>query len=693
MIFINGVFGDKERAREDAKTLSHALGGSFGGQQVEVRVGYNPSHLAGLADVAQAIAQMMGGSISNFDRDTILRQVAPEVTIRKLLLVGHSQGALYANSLYDYLVVNGQPETSTGLYAVGTPGSYVAGSGKYITSATDGVISAVRAAASLAADSGLAVGPPLPSNTIIPLTKEESTNKIRGHRFSEVYLAKEPERIRTEIYSALEKLIPEWASDSEPCFFPPEKKTTDKVQEILFSVVDPTFSAGAQGVKVAARVGASVVGTAKMAYEKTASALGWTIGLFVPEARTENLPGSFTIVKSLYGSSLTEEDVEEILGNQGGAVALAVQEKKEGATIEEKQEEGIVAGAETEVPPVVPISQLQPVPVSPGFGGGATPATASVPVEQVPEVEEVPAQEIQEEAEELPEETEEILSPPVISGVVIAQQADASISCAWRSCFTFNGEEGPDAFYDLGWGEDISADRLTSVTIAKDESDPEVGNPWLVQVYCFSDMENGILCDGWGPQNFVIDAFATSTENNKYWTAYFSDAPSFRGGEFYRLVVNDDGWPTGGYGSSDNKFYFVARGQLAPDTTPPSVVSFSPANESVGLPLDTYITVTFSEPVLPSSVEPLAITMFNYSTGNFESVILSLDSSGTVVTITPQNLLAPNSIYGPVVTSHIADLAGNRPPVNLVDGGEQAHFFTVTEELVEETEEEITNEE
>src|SRR3989338_11051144 len=115
------------------------------------------------------------------------------------------------------------------------------------------------------------------------------------------------------------------------------------------------------------------------------SFLGSVADAVTPAPRTTNLPGSHNVVSAIYGSSVTEEDLNDLLGDsQGGAVALAVQE--EPVPIPETKsdtQDGTVLGAETETPaapapapdPAAQALYIPPLyPVggggSAGFGGG-----------------------------------------------------------------------------------------------------------------------------------------------------------------------------------------------------------------------------------------------------------------------------------------------------------------------------------
>lgn len=95
---------------------------------------------------------------------------------KRVLVVGHSQGGLYANAAYRLLHQN--PAIKPGSFAVagvGTAADFVAGNGAYVTSDADMVINALRA---LVAPSTLA------ANLSVPL----HINDLSGHSFIHTYL-------------------------------------------------------------------------------------------------------------------------------------------------------------------------------------------------------------------------------------------------------------------------------------------------------------------------------------------------------------------------------------------------------------------------------------------------------------------------------------------------------------------------
>ncbi|MCU0607840.1 MAG: Ig-like domain-containing protein, partial [Candidatus Edwardsbacteria bacterium] len=90
-----------------------------------------------------------------------------------------------------------------------------------------------------------------------------------------------------------------------------------------------------------------------------------------------------------------------------------------------------------------------------------------------------------------------------------------------------------------------------------------------------------------------------------------------------------------------------------PDTTPPTIVSVSPAYGATGVALDEPITVAFSEPMNTGSVD-------GYPSGN--SFTLGWNAGGDTLTLTPQYSYQYNTVYWIIVTAG-TDLAGNPLPV------------------------------
>lgn len=117
---------------------------------------------------------------------------------RRVLLVAHSQGNLYANASHRLLYTN--PEITPGSFAtigVATPANYVAGGGTYLTSDADVVINALRS---------IITDQVLPANVSIPL----DTGELSGHNFIKTYMHPEKparEKIQQMTTVALNRLM------------------------------------------------------------------------------------------------------------------------------------------------------------------------------------------------------------------------------------------------------------------------------------------------------------------------------------------------------------------------------------------------------------------------------------------------------------------------------------------------------
>jgi large repetitive protein len=98
---------------------------------------------------------------------------------------------------------------------------------------------------------------------------------------------------------------------------------------------------------------------------------------------------------------------------------------------------------------------------------------------------------------------------------------------------------------------------------------------------------------------------------------------------------------------------FVTAGTA--DTTPPVVTSVTPLNNSTNLGLNTTVTLTFSKPLNPSTVNNGTFNLFNGTTRMNPSVSLSSDYE----VVTMSQGLPNNATITVVATSGVQDLAGN----------------------------------
>src|SRR3989338_7600776 len=397
VVYVNGILTNLDDARKDLKNLSEEYISRTGDRSTTFTNGYNPSHLGGFGDLLKSIGQAYqnrGPYIQDTDLITILLQIHPQVTTQKLLLVGHSQGTYYTNAMYEYLTGHGVSKGSISVYNLATPAGFVEGGGQYLTSSTDKVINRIRGSLSIAPSrEAFAAGPvlatvpqtfpdkPLPPNATLTLNAKEKADENGGHSFSNVYLELAPSTIVSTVGGALAGLSA--AADSAgDCFAAPSEGISYKVGKAGLGVLDYTTG----------KVG-SALAFVKKAPSNFAAAVGSFFSSLVPKPRTQNLPGSFGIVKAIYGSSVSEADLQELLGtNQGGAVILAKPQTPPPAPASKQTGKGEVRGAETQKPetaPAIPVAPPPPPPIpedtplipaptaitggyTPGFGGGGS---------------------------------------------------------------------------------------------------------------------------------------------------------------------------------------------------------------------------------------------------------------------------------------------------------------------------------
>ncbi|MFA6145758.1 MAG: DUF2341 domain-containing protein [Patescibacteria group bacterium] len=235
VVCVNGVFTPTEtEAKKNTKDLEEKYVKKFDISNITFLTGYNPSHIAGLGDLIQTASQILNNPVSDYDLKTILVKLHPQINTKKILLVGHSQGTFYTNELYNYLINNGIPEESIGVYNVATPADFVAGNGKYLTSQNDKVVNNVRNVAK-----NIKVKQPLPQNINIPLNEQNDPN---GHSFSKVYLAGAPEEIISKINNALKNLddTQQTTNTSDAgCFNLPDQNFSYKIQKLIYFAADP----------------------------------------------------------------------------------------------------------------------------------------------------------------------------------------------------------------------------------------------------------------------------------------------------------------------------------------------------------------------------------------------------------------------------------------------------------------------
>src|SRR4051794_16628675 len=94
------------------------------------------------------------------------------------------------------------------------------------------------------------------------------------------------------------------------------------------------------------------------------------------------------------------------------------------------------------------------------------------------------------------------------------------------------------------------------------------------------------------------------------------------------------------------------------DTTPPTVVTKSPATGATGVAPDTDVSATFSEAV--KNVTGTTFKLKNTATAALVPATVTLDGTNTVATLHPTAPLAAGTKYTATLTAGIQDLAGNK---------------------------------
>ena len=95
------------------------------------------------------------------------------------------------------------------------------------------------------------------------------------------------------------------------------------------------------------------------------------------------------------------------------------------------------------------------------------------------------------------------------------------------------------------------------------------------------------------------------------------------------------------------------------DTTPPTVTSTSPGGGTSNIQVNSLIKVTFSEPMLPSSVSTNTFTLRIADTTTKLTGAVSLSLDGKTATFDPSPNLATSTRYVATISTGATDLAGN----------------------------------
>ncbi len=108
-------------------------------------------------------------------------------------------------------------------------------------------------------------------------------------------------------------------------------------------------------------------------------------------------------------------------------------------------------------------------------------------------------------------------------------------------------------------------------------------------------------------------------------------------------------------GNAMNWDYSWSFTTAAPDITPPTISSTSPADLAPAVVANSTVSATFNEAMDPATVTGAEFTVMNGTT----PVAGTVTYSGTTATFTPATQLSPQTLYTATITTGVKDLAGN----------------------------------
>jgi hypothetical protein len=143
--------------------------------------------------------------------------------------------------------------------------------------------------------------------------------------------------------------------------------------------------------------------------------------------------------------------------------------------------------------------------------------------------------------------------------------------------------------------------------------------------------------------------------------ATFTPSANLAYSKVYTATVTTGAKDLGGNALAAN-YVFSFTTVDAPDVALPMVNSTLPLTSATGVASNNTVSVTFSEPMTPSTINSNTFTVLNGTTPVAGTVIYS----GNTATFTPAADLAANTTYTATVTTGAKDLAGNALAANLV---------------------------
>lgn len=186
----------------------------------------------------------------------------------------------------------------------------------------------------------------------------------------------------------------------------------------------------------------------------------------------------------------------------------------------------------------------------------------------------------------------------------------------------------PGATVSVEFSEPVDPESVTASTFVVSRPDPAQGS---------------------GAAGVAVDVAGSRSVSGS--TVTFTPSSSLQGGVVHtvRLTTGIRDL-TGNAMAADHTWSFTTR-----ETTPPSVVSTSPADGATGVSTTADVTATLSEPVDPATVNAATFTL----TGPSGPVSGQVSLSGSVARFDPAGTLATATTYTARLGTGVRDMAGN----------------------------------
>jgi len=151
-------------------------------------------------------------------------------------------------------------------------------------------------------------------------------------------------------------------------------------------------------------------------------------------------------------------------------------------------------------------------------------------------------------------------------------------------------------------------------------------------------------------------AAVTGTVNVSGNTATFTPTASLAGSTQYTATITSAATDAAGNALAASFNWQFTTG-VAPDTTPPTVSSSSPANNATGITLNASVSMTFSETMNNATLNTASFTLQPFAGGI--TVTGTVSVNGNIVTFTPKTGLVGNTQYRAMISTAATDAAGN----------------------------------